>query len=556
MPTQYETNFVVENTADAAGAELLQSVIQAIEQELRSADGAAGYELEANCAGSVGYAHFSGERSHPSLPAAVRLEARLCTLDEEPGVAVQILTRFISADGTDLPERAAGPPRLLDAIVERFQCRAGVTEIGTYPVELMANYAEAFAREHVFNPQRTMPILLITQNSIDPAQALRMLKGVAEVVHCVDNADQSLMHHTNIRTYGGAARIYWPGCEPGKNGRPPPGFRDFYMPNDARGLSLYEVQKACLANELGTNFDTQFSSARTTVILERNRQLEAESRERDARPEPGDRAKIAELENARRIAEVRGNEMNRRLQAAQLNIEQLTREKEEAQEIIGGLEEEITELTRHSGGGAGDGREERNRLRSHYEELRARTMEQEKTIARLNDDNQQLRQRERVRDGVDGRTLRLGTGRVGNITTLNHALNICRGPCREFIVRKLQAGYGNDLTDALGKAIEFRDNQRSAAADCPEAAFDIGDFSAIISSNPNCFENWLSLSRKMDEVRHIRNRAAHPPPDGFDKDRTLDSLRMISDALEDLDGKQSREAVVEIRELIETMRTV
>ena len=557
MPTQYETNFIIQSTDDLAGMGLLHAITEAIERELQSGDGAADYELETNRVGAVGYAHFSGERSHPSQSATVRLDARLCTLDETPDIAVQILTRFISADGKDLLEQPAGPPRLLNAITGKFRCNTGCSEIGNQPVELKASNIEAFAREHMFNSERTLPILLITQNSIDPERAQRVLQGVAQVAYCSGNTDQALMQHTGIRTYGGAVRIYWPGCQPGQNRRPPPGFKDFYMPSDVRRPSfLYEAQKACLANEPGTDFDTLFSSARTTVILERNHQLEEQSRAYDAVAEPEDSTKIAELERAKRTAEVRGNEMNRRLQTAQRSIEQLEREKEESQEIISSLKEELDELSQGSGNVSGEGREERNRFRRQYEDLRARTVAQEKTIVRLNDDNQRLRQRERTRDSADGRLLRLGPEHLGNITIMNHALNIFRDPCRKFIVRRLRSGYGHDLTDALGKSIEFRDNQRRTVTEHPEEVFDIGDFSAIVASNWECFDNWQSLSRKMDEVRHIRNRASHPPTEGFNKDRTQDSLRIIIEALEYLDDRESEECVAEIRELVEVLRSI
>ena len=556
MPTQYETNFTVDSRGAVGGVELLQSVIETIEQELQSGEGAADYELETNRIGPVGYAHFSGERTHPSLPAMVRLETRLCTLDGVPEVAAQILTRFISADGVDLSDQPAGPPRLLDAITGRFQCSIGTTELSGQPVELKVEDAEAFVREQLFSSDRTLPIFLITQNSLDPVAAQRRLQGVAQVAHCLGDAAQALFEHTGIRTYGGAARIYWPGCQLRQNRRPPQGFKDFFMPNDVRRLSLYEVQKACLADASETDFDIRFSSARTTVILECNRQLEAEKRERDARSSSNDSAAISDLEKARRTAEVRSNELSRQLQIAQRNAERLLREKAEAEEIIAGLEEELDELAEHPGGVPGDERNERSRLRRQYDELRSRTAEQEKTIARLNEDNQSLRQRERTRHDAGDWSLPLRAGHIGNITTLNHALNIFRDPCRAFIVRKLRANYGNDLTDALGGSIEFRDNQRSNVAERPESVFDVGDFSAIIASNWNCFDDWQSLCRRMDDVRRIRNRAAHPPPEGFNEDWTQDSLRTIADTLECLGVTRHAEGVAEIRDLIAATRRI
>lgn len=577
MPTQYETNFIIESGDNLRGVDLLSAATDAIERELQGSEGVVDYEIAGNQAGQIGFSHFSGERSHPSLPAAMRLEARLCTLDDAEDVAVQILTRFISADGTDLPERPAGPPRLLDAIVEQFPCRVGTSKITIRAFQVNDYNAERFAQEQMLSPARTLPVFLITPSQhgvpvCNPDTAQRVLQGVAQVAYCTGTADQALREHTGIATFGGAVRIYWPNCRPGRNGmKPDSRITDFYMPDAVSRLSLYEVQKACLRNEAGIDFDVLFSSARSAVVQERNRQTQAtvETLEfgkpsadiitpaQQEREISGRRSEIEELEKARRLAEVRDLETKRQLQSALQTIERLTHEKESAEETIEDLEAEVEELSRDALSDIDHDRAERSRLRQQYHELRTRAEENEKTIVRLNDDNQRLRQRERLRHSADGTSIPLGSEAIGNITMLNHALNIYRDPCRKYIVRKLQANHGSDLTGALSKSLEFHDErQRRNAAEQPAAAFDVGDFSAIISANPNCFEDWQTLYRKTDDVRRIRNRAAHPPPDGLDKDWTLDSLRSIAEALESLVGKESAESAGEIHELIATIHAV
>ncbi len=572
MPTQYETSFTILNRDGSGGAELLQVAIDTIEEELQSSDGEVDYELEANRVGTIGYAHFSGERSHPNLPAAVRLEARLCTLDDAPDVAVQILTRFISSDGADLPEHAAGPPRFLDTIIRQFQCRAGISKITAQPLELDDGNIEDFARNQLLNSQRRLPIFLITPGQdglpgCDPDNAQRMLQGVAQVAYCVDNAALLLRQHSGISTYGGAVRIYWPNCKPGRNGmKPDSGITDFYMPEAVRRMSLYEVQKACLASGQGIDIDELYSVARSAVARSLNSRRAAEetalvSEEAEVQSEPDSfdtlRAELAELGRTKRVAEVRNLEMRRQVELAQRNIERLTREKEEAEEIVSNLEREIEARAREDGVNVGEGREERSQLRQRNEELRARVTEYEKTISRLNDDNQQLRQRNRLRDDDSGPLIRLGDGNIGNVTTLNHALNVYRDPCRKFIVRKLRAAHGDDLINALSNSIELRDYQHLRnASEQPEAAIDIGDFSAIVSSNPHCFEDWQSLYRRMDDIRRIRNRAAHPPPSGLDDDWTQDSLRTIVETLETLGDERVVENIREVRELIALTRRI
>ena len=149
-------------------------------------------ELKTGTAGDIGYAIISGERRHSRHPERyVRLEARLCTAD---GAAyAQIHTRYLSADPqAPNPETPARPPRLLRALTERFVCRQQITPISAQPCRLTTPDTETFGREHIANPGRTLPILVITDPPegsalINPADSARVLAGLAQVVHTDQN---------------------------------------------------------------------------------------------------------------------------------------------------------------------------------------------------------------------------------------------------------------------------------------------------------------------------------------------------------------------------------
>jgi hypothetical protein len=176
--------------------------------------------------------------------------------------------------------------------------------------------------------------------------------------------------------------------------------------------------------------------------------------------------------------------------------------------------------------------------------------EQEQTITSLNVENQLLKQRAMIRNSNESRVvIPLGNRHPCYITVLNHAVNIYRDPYRKYIVRRLRATHGDDLTDTLSKSVEFKNDQRALASTNPESAFDVSDFPHIINDNRECFDNGRDLSMMMREVRDIRNRAVHPPTGGISKTSTLDGLRVILDALKYLNEEEPVTGIVEIQEL-------
>ena len=48
---------------------------------------------------------------------------------------------------------------------------------------------------------------------------------------------------------------------------------------------------------------------------------------------------------------------------------------------------------------------------------------------------------------------------VRNVTVLNHAINLCRNPLHNYIVRQLRADHGQDLTQILSRSVEFYDER-------------------------------------------------------------------------------------------------
>ena len=281
MLTQYAANFIISGSDAASGVPRLRQVVGLVMEELQATTGAAAPDLEQGATAAGGYASISAERPYPMQPGqpelSVRLEARFCTAADGDGdgdventaaVAAQISTRFISADGSDPPELLVGPPRLLREIVQRFPCRNGVSPVANAVARVTAADAADFTNAQLLNPQRTLPILVITERpqggtAIDPERALSLLLGVAQVAHFDANGPAPGV----ARCYNGSVRMYWP---PGLQ-RP-----GYYTWNAAAALSLASLQRDCLANAAESDFDRRFGMARAAVILERNRQLESE----------------------------------------------------------------------------------------------------------------------------------------------------------------------------------------------------------------------------------------------------------------------------------------
>ena len=590
MSADYETTLTIttggsdhgrDGKAGGGGVALLDAVRRLILDELQSAAGQPPPDCETGHIDGAGYAIISAERAHPRAAGySVRLEVRLCTAagDDSAGhgigdhdndngnsddrLAAQIRTRFISADGCEPPDLPAGPPNLLTVLLESRPCLIGTTAINGKPVMAAADNAGWLASEQILHPARTLPILLISEGNygrtaVEPEDAQRILNGVAQVARLTPAGEAELRKVIGGRLscYNGAARILWPGCSYNQNG-PGPG-QSFYWPDEvaAAGFLLRRQQEILQRTaEIGNDdFERAFNAARVAVILERNRQLEAASER-----EPGSTAAIAgvgtdtdagpELRRELRKEQMRHNEARRQWKSAMASVSRLEQELAAAQTRADRLEQEAATAQSDA---AGDGENNGRRLREANARLRRQVKDKEIIIAHLNDENQRYRQEERQRqlmtaDGV----ISIAGAHPGNVTALNHAINLCRDPLRSYIIGRLRERYGGNLRDVLGRSVEFRYDRHHRAATEPAAAIDVGDFESVVMDNSACFADSAALARQLREVRHIRNRAAHPPPGGLAYDYTVDGLREIAKALDLINDGFARREVAALAETV------
>ena len=549
MLTQYESTFTIaagavgDNEADAAGLSRLRQVVRLAMDELQAATGQPSPDLEQGATNSAGYAAISTEREYPGRPElSIRLEARFCTGDD--GLAAQIHTRFISADGSDPPNLLAGPPRLLRTIAEQFPCHRGITPISSAATEVAAADAAAFTTDHIRSPDRTLPILVISTDrhghtAVIPQQAADYLAGIAQVAVLDDNGTTAGVP----ACYNGSIRLYWPL----RNSSVP---SKYYSKEDAARIALYELQQICLTHAPDNDFDHRFSLVRADVILERNRHLEAERQQRTPSPAPSDIGDATELHREIRRAQLRGNEANRKLNIANETIAQLQKDLAAAEDRNTYLAESAVPDsdetdTEHP-------RDRAHRLRVTNQELRERAAASTATIERLNADNQSLRQvinRRRQEDRAAAIPL---TGNpADNITVLNHAVNIYRDRMRHYIIASLRQQFGNNLTDCLagGGIVELAWHRtRELAASDPEAFIDVDVFEDIVVTYPECFSA-SDLPRKLREIKRIRNSAAHPPPQGIDYVNMQDGLRTISEVMAIIGAAPAGSAITNLMHL-------
>ena len=552
MPVEYESRFTIGGNNSAVGVNLLREVTERITSELISStadttdEGAP--DVETGTTETAGYTRISAERNYPSAPKyRMRLEVRLCTKGER--LEAEVRSRFLSADGAEPPNLPAGPPRMLQAIAEGFSCVIGSDLLTYEPTRITTANVQSFASESILSPLRQLPVLAISEDNsgkpaLDPARAQRSLAGVAAVAVCDKDAANAMSQYVgrSLACYDGAIRVFWPGCSFNANGGGP---RLFYMrgPAHAKGAGLLrELQQACIDNAPESDFDSIFSDARVSVILERNRLLETQQNDASEQSSEAPTSDVGALQRDLRRQEIAAREANRKWKNALATVAKMEQELAEAKaniEELSALQPDVTESQGE--------RESTRILRAENRELRERLDRLTETNSKLNEDNQLLRQQERQnRNDASAYVIRLDCPHPGNVTILNYAVNLYRDPMRRYIINNLDASDEDGLREILRMSIEIH----PSAKEKPEALIDVNDFHNIVTDNPTYFDNSRNLAWSLRQIRDVRNRAAHPPPDGIRDDFTQYGLTCIAEALETIDARQELMEVVRLRDRI------
>ncbi len=195
--------------------------------------------IDSEDSGDIGYRRFRLELPHASAPKfQMSLDVKLSTTGRE--VAVNVHSRFQEGGHeTPPPNLLAGPPSLIWELLRTFDCYIEGDRLSWEPTTVSKEAAKDFVHNRIFNPQRHLPIIAVSQNwrrqtSLSPNWLQNRLIGLAEVAtYDGDTADQlrSLVGF-QLACYGGAVRIYQPGCSTDDSRSR----HQFWMPNDARAL--------------------------------------------------------------------------------------------------------------------------------------------------------------------------------------------------------------------------------------------------------------------------------------------------------------------------------
>ena len=545
MATQFEARFSINRPDGQSGVTLLKEATERIREELlSSATDEGAPDVETGATGASGYTRISAERNYPSAPEhRMRLEVRLCT--KEGGLDAEVQSRFLSTIDATPTHFLAGPPRLLQFIAGEFLCSVGLESVHSQFRRIAKADIKTFVKESVLNSQRRLPILAVSEDrygtpSLDPDRAQRTLLGVASVAVLEKEATSEMTRHLGrwFSSANGSLQVLWPGCRADANGEGP---RVWYSRDTIakmNGLELLrELQQLCMDNTPDSDFDSAFSDARVSVILERNRLLEAQQAlPQEEAATTVDQIKTAERELRKaRLAEKQTGRMLEKAQSEIVRLEHdLAKETEKNEELSASsavpLEEQVErEITR--------------KLRAENRELRGERDKLRDTNARLNQDNQLLRQQERRNlDAADVYVIRLAYPHPGNVTILNYALNLYRDPMRRYIVRNLDARDDESLKEILRMSVEFNTGTREK----PEALIDVNDFHNIVTDNRSYFDESRNLAWILRQIKDVRNKAAHPPPGGITADYMQDGLTRIAEALEVIGADQE---LLEVRRL-------
>ena len=108
----------------------------------------------------------------------------------------------------------AASPQFLSGLATKFHCSFEGERILPLAGKVSPSDVHTFVEGRVFNAERRLPLVLITGNTLVEVDSLQSrLLGIASVVACPSDVEGALQKELHpFRCYGGAIRIYMPGC--------------------------------------------------------------------------------------------------------------------------------------------------------------------------------------------------------------------------------------------------------------------------------------------------------------------------------------------------------
>ena len=468
------------------GGRLYSAVRDSFERRMRDRTSRA--DIESDMTDVYAFARIDAERYFDD--GLWYLSVRLYSNDSE--LRAEVLLGAAREDETS--SRPA--PTFMRGVIERYDCRVGPHRLGVAETE-------GELRDLLFNPERTMPILMLSRDAqgalpYDGLERLaEQLLGMALVVEAPPEGSRRSEWGYQFDVWDGAARIIWPGAKPhflgdGEGGFYRPGRRDFV--SDV----LYDLDR----NASRESFEREFTAVMAACTRSRRRRPLFHIRlgESQDTEDIRRRASIAESEQqwlvgalaSERTTRVRvENELN----TARKEAERLREELEAASKVDAVAR--ATETIRN--------------LRRENESLTEEVVGLNGTNLSLIEQLQLSRQRERI--ALKGRTRSdslIGDPHVnpGQLSLVGHGLNIMRDPVRRHITEGLARAYnGRDEVQAALNWLGV-DTRRSSKI---ESALDYTNFYLVVSHYSRWFgHNGHILSDRLRRIRASRNRTIHP----------------------------------------------
>jgi hypothetical protein len=530
MLIEYETSFTILETSELTGTALLTDVADNLESLLAdSRSDAAPISTERELSSSSGYAIYSADRLHPHDPEHIlRIQARFCTKGQ--AVTAQIRSRFISADDNDPADLTAGPPRILDQMVNKYECAIGPYRFNNEVIQVDDDDMADNMMKFIMESSRKIPVLILTEyfrggTAIEPQAVLNYLLGLALVVRFRGRTAYRIKEATGRRCDNGGMRFYWPGDSSGK----------FYWAEDATRNGLTKYQRDVIANadfhDLNGDFEEIFSKTRTRVIREQreetHRQTDADLRRAKSR--------VNELENAEREYKQRIDDLLEQLN--DLKSSPITPSDSERNKEVIRQRAEIVKLRREKKADENTISALTSQIRRTEESLER--AEVETAVAKI----------PVIIEDAQGISL-TGKTQVDNITILNHAINIYRDPARRYIIRALRNSYDdNALCEIIERTMRNDSDRRrlrqAIANNRPHDGIDVGHFENIVMESRKCFDN-NRLTTRLGEVARVRNTAAHPGIDGINSIMAKDGINKVVRALKEMNNNNDSKLVEQL----------
>ena len=176
-------------------------------------------QIESGELGDAGYAGFRLEAPHLGAPEfRLAVEVNLATAGGPAApVTIEVRSRFLDAGRIPPPELLPGPPRLALDLLAEFECRRGPGRLSAAALRITAATAQQFAAEQLLNPQRRLPLIIVSpdaqgQAPVNPDWLQARLAGLALVATYDAGAASELMPRLDpaLRCYDGAVRLCLP----------------------------------------------------------------------------------------------------------------------------------------------------------------------------------------------------------------------------------------------------------------------------------------------------------------------------------------------------------